>query len=114
MRMPRFGVPALVLALTTGSITLFGQQRTGAPGEQGGGGQAAQLPRLVMATMSFEDGGILPQKYAGQMGVSPQLSWKEVAPGVQSFVLLMRDPDVALQKTTADVTHWLVWNIPGT
>jgi len=29
-------------------------------------------------------------------------------------VLLMHDPDVALQRSTLDVTHWLVWNIPGT
>jgi len=34
--------------------------------------------------------------------------------GTVSFALLMHDPDVALQRSTLDVTHWLVWNIPGT
>jgi len=37
-----------------------------------------------------------------------------VPPGTQSFVLHMRDPDVARAKGTEDQVHWLVWNIPGT
>ena len=36
-------------------------------------------------------------------------------PGTQSFVLLMHDPEPALNKSSKmDVTHWLVWNIPAT
>src|SRR3954447_6824221 len=34
--------------------------------------------------------------------------------GTQSFVLLFHDPEPVLQKGLMDVTHWLVWNIPGT
>jgi Raf kinase inhibitor-like YbhB/YbcL family protein len=67
-----------------------------------------------MTTTSFEDGGIIPAKFAGQMGVSPELKWTQVPMGTQSFVLLMHDPDVALQRNTLDVTHWIIWNIPGT
>ena len=37
-----------------------------------------------------------------------------VPPGTQSFVLHMRDPDVARNRGTEDQVHWLVWNIPGT
>jgi Raf kinase inhibitor-like YbhB/YbcL family protein len=38
-----------------------------------------------------------------------------VPPGTQSFVLLMHDPEPVLNKgSKMDVTHWLIWNIPGT
>jgi Raf kinase inhibitor-like YbhB/YbcL family protein len=67
-----------------------------------------------MTTTAFEDGGVLPAKYAGQMGVSPQLNWTQVPPGTQSFVLLLHDPEPALNRGLMDVTHWLVWNIPAT
>ena len=34
--------------------------------------------------------------------------------GTQSFVLNMRDMDVARNRTTDDQAHWVVWNIPAT
>lgn len=37
----------------------------------------------------------------------------KTATGTQSFVVHIRDPDVARNKTTEDQIHWLVWNIPG-
>ena len=86
----------------------------GGQGRGGGGGRGPAAPPLVMTTTAFEDGGIIPAKFVGQMGVSPELKWTQVPMGTQSFVLLMHDPDVALQRSTLDVTHWLVWNIPGT
>jgi Raf kinase inhibitor-like YbhB/YbcL family protein len=36
-----------------------------------------------------------------------------VPDGTRSFVLYFHDPDVAINKTTNDQVHWLVWNIPG-
>jgi Raf kinase inhibitor-like YbhB/YbcL family protein len=69
---------------------------------------------LIMTTTAFEDGGVLPAKYAGAMAVSPQLSWSQVPPGTESFVLLLHDPEPALNKGLMDVTHWMVWNIPAT
>ena len=47
-------------------------------------------------------------------GVSPAISWTNVPAGTQSFVLNMRDMDVARNKTTDDQAHWVVWNIPAT
>jgi hypothetical protein len=67
-----------------------------------------------MTTTAFEDGGVLPAKYAGAMGVSPELKWSQVPMGTQSFVLLLHDPEPALNKGLMDVTHWLMWNIPAT
>jgi hypothetical protein len=36
--------------------------------------------------------------------------------GTQSFVLIMNDPEPSIpaKSSKGDVTHWLVWNIPGT
>ena len=94
-----------------------------AQARQGGGGQAPggrgpQTPPLLMTTTAFEDGGVIPDKYtqaAGPMAVSPELKWSQVPPGTQSFVLLLHDPEPALNKSSKmDVTHWLIWNIPAT
>jgi Raf kinase inhibitor-like YbhB/YbcL family protein len=72
-------------------------------------------PPLTLTTTAFADGTQIPAKYtqAGEQ-VSPALSWTNVPQGTQSFVLHMRDPDVARNKTTEDQVHWLVWGIPGT
>jgi Raf kinase inhibitor-like YbhB/YbcL family protein len=82
-----------------------------APGE---GQKPAPRPALTLTTSAFPDGGQIPVKYtqAGEQ-VSPALNWTNVPEGTQSFVLHMRDPDVARNKTTEDQVHWLVWNIPG-
>lgn len=72
-------------------------------------------PAMVLTTPAFPDGDPIPVKYtqAGEQ-VSPALNWTNVPPGTQSFVLHMRDPDVARNAGTEDQVHWLVWNIPGT
>jgi len=87
-------------------------------GGQAPGGRGPQTPPLLMTTTAFEDGGVIPDKYtqaAGPMAVSPELKWSQVPPGTQSFVLLLHDPEPALNKSSKmDVTHWLIWNIPAT
>jgi Raf kinase inhibitor-like YbhB/YbcL family protein len=91
--------------------------QTPAAGAQGRAGGPPNPP-LIMTTTAFQDGGVIPDKYtqaAGQAAVSPALSWSQVPPGTQSFVLLMHDPEPVLNKgSKMDITHWLVWNIPGT
>jgi Raf kinase inhibitor-like YbhB/YbcL family protein len=116
----------IVVALIAAGVTpLFAQapQRgegrgAGAPGGGGGqgrgGGRGPQVPPLLMTTTAFEDGGVIPAKYVGQMGVSPELKWSQVPMGTQSFVLLMDDPEPVLQRGVMGVTHWLLWNIPAT
>ena len=89
----------------------------GAPPAQGQG-RGPGTPPLIMTTTAFEDGGVIPEKYtmaAGAASVSPELKWSQVPPGTQSFVLLMHDPEPVLNRgSKMDITHWLVWNIPGT
>jgi Raf kinase inhibitor-like YbhB/YbcL family protein len=77
---------------------------------------AGQPPRpLILLTTAFPDGGVIPDRYsqAGDQN-SPMLSWLNVPAGTVSFVLHMRDPDVARNRSTEDQVHWLVWGIPGT
>jgi len=76
---------------------------------------APPRPALTLTTPAFADGAPIPAKYtqAGEQ-VSPALAWTNVPEGTQSFVLHMRDPDVARNRTTEDQVHWLVWNIAGT
>src|SRR5262245_17413074 len=106
-------VAAMAAALAVGLSAQDRQGGGGAAGGGRGGGRGPQAPPLLMTTTSFEDGGVIPAKFVGAMGVSPELKWSQVPPGTQSFVLLMHDPEPALQRGLMDVTHWLVWNIPA-
>ena len=114
--MRSFSVLLSVVALVVVGSLATAQQREGGQGAGGGrgGGRGPQTPPILMTTNAFEDGGVIPAKYVGGMGVSPELKWTQVPPGTQSFVLLFHDPEPALNRGLMDVTHWLVWNIPAT
>lgn len=86
--------------------------------DKGGKGRAPQGPGLTLTSPDIEDGAIIPEKFsmrgAGQNPASPKLEWSHVPAGTQSFVILLHDPDVSMQKKLDDVTHWMAFNIPGT
>jgi len=86
------------------------------PQGKGGGKGAPKGPGMALSSPDFQDGGIIPDKFtqAVPMPVSPRLEWTNVPEGTQSFVLIMHDPDNALNKGTDDVLHWMMFNIPGT
>jgi Raf kinase inhibitor-like YbhB/YbcL family protein len=115
-QMMRFVRVAVVGTMMLSAATVMAQGRQG--GRNGGQGRGPRTPPLIMTTTAWEDGGVIPNKYtqaAGAMAPSPALSWSQVPPGTQSFVLLMHDPEPVLNKSPKmDITHWLVWNIPGT
>jgi len=74
-------------------------------------------PGLTLTTTAFEDGGVIPNKYtmaAEGTAVSPKLTWDHVPDGTVSFALILHDPDTSLSKTTQEVLHWMIFNIPGT
>ena len=103
----------IMLLMTT--IPIAGQ----APGGQRGGAPAS--PPMTLTVSGFPDGGQIPVKFsqaaegvAPGEGTSPALTWTNTPAGTQSFVLNMRDLDVARNKTTDDQAHWVVWNIPAT
>ncbi|HEY3515904.1 MAG TPA: YbhB/YbcL family Raf kinase inhibitor-like protein [Gammaproteobacteria bacterium] len=91
------------------------------PGAAPAAGAAPPAPAMVLTVQGFPDGGEIPVKFsqaapgaAPGEGTSPAMTWTNVPAGTQSFVLNMRDLDVARNKTTEDQAHWVVWNIPGT
>jgi Raf kinase inhibitor-like YbhB/YbcL family protein len=110
----------LATMIVATGLVLAAQDRGAAPGGgQGGGrGRGPQTPPLLMTSSAWEDGGVIPDKYtqaAGATSPSPELKWSQVPMGTQSFVLLMHDPEPVLNKgSKMDITHWLIWNIPGT
>ena len=73
-------------------------------------------PGLTLTTSAFADGAEIPAKYtqSDPNPISPKLDWTNVPPNTASFVLIMHDPDVAIQKKAEDVLHWMAFNIPGT
>src|SRR4051794_25413748 len=102
-------------------ISAAAQQPPAAPpagGQARGGGRGPATPPLIMTSSAWEDGGVIPDKYtqaSGPTAPSSELKWSQVPPGTQSFVLLMHDPEPVLNKgSKMDITHWLIWNIPGT
>jgi hypothetical protein len=80
-----------------------------------GAGRGPALPGLTLTSPAFADGAVIPGKFTQSVPapVSPKLEWSNVPANTATFVLLMHDPDVALQKTTNDQLHWLMFNIPG-
>jgi Raf kinase inhibitor-like YbhB/YbcL family protein len=89
-----------------------------APAGQPGGAPAA--PAMTLTVTGFADGADIPVKFsqaapgaAPGEGTSPAIAWANVPAGTQTFVLNMRDLDVARNKGTDDQAHWVVWNIPA-
>jgi Raf kinase inhibitor-like YbhB/YbcL family protein len=72
-----------------------------------------KLPPLLMQSKAFEDGGIVPQKYAGRGGVQPDFTFSNAPPETQTYAIIFHDLDVALMGGTGDVLHWMAWNIPA-
>src|ERR1700674_2188247 len=71
-------------------------------------------PGLTLTTPAFADGAEIPARFtqSDPKTVSPRLQWHNIPPKTVSFALIMHDPDVAVQRKTDDVLHWLVFNIP--
>ena len=89
-----------------------------APAGQPGGAPAA--PAMTLTVTGFADGADIPVKFsqaapgaAPGEGTSPAMAWANVPAGTQTFVLNMRDLDVARNKGTEDQAHWVVGNIPA-
>ncbi len=74
-------------------------------------------PGFTLISAAFPDGGEIPVKYSQASPTPPvsvPLEWRNVPAGTVSFVMMMRDPDVAYQKKADDILHYMIINIPGT
>ncbi|MEP7354124.1 MAG: YbhB/YbcL family Raf kinase inhibitor-like protein, partial [Acidobacteriota bacterium] len=84
----------------------------GKGGAKGGGFSLPPTIKLTIAGVGAD--GMFPAANAGQ-GKSPAISWSVVPAGTQAFALLMHDPEPVIGKNAiGDVTHWVVFDIPGT
>jgi len=101
----RAAAAALVTLATLAGAPAFGQG--------GGGGGGFRLPPLLMQSTAFEDGGIVPQKYAGREGVQPGFTFSNAPENTVSYAIIFHDLDVSLMGSTNDVLHWIAWNIPA-
>jgi len=107
--------PAMIATIGLMTAALGAAQAPQAPGGAAPGrGPAA--PPMTLTTDAWPDGDPIPAKYTQAVPnpVSPALKWTNTPAGTQSFVLHFHDPDVAIQGTTNDQVHWLVWQIPAT
>ena len=86
----------------------------GGGGGRGGRGGGGISPQLAITVDGYEDGGMMPAKYAGARGTSPKISWTGAPPTTQAFAIIFHDMDPALNSGTDDVLHWIVWDIPAT
>jgi Raf kinase inhibitor-like YbhB/YbcL family protein len=102
-----------IKACAAAALTILATLTSAAALAQGGGGGPPRLAPLLMETTAFEDGGIVPQKYAGREGVQPGFTFSNAPEGTVSYAIIFHDIDVALQGGTNDVLHWIAWNIPA-
>jgi Raf kinase inhibitor-like YbhB/YbcL family protein len=70
---------------------------------------------LTITASEFPDGGVIPAKFTRTVEnpVSPKLEWKNILPNAVSFTLIVHDPDTSRSKTTEDVLHWMIVNLPA-
>jgi hypothetical protein len=78
--------------------------------------KAPPPPPFMMMIPDLKDGGELPVKYScsnAPSGTSPRIQWMNAPAGTQSFAILLHDPEPHPAKSVYDVTHWMIYNIPG-
>jgi Raf kinase inhibitor-like YbhB/YbcL family protein len=104
-------------ALTSSAALIF-LVAAGAAGAAAQGGPSATPPPpgLLLTTSAYPDGGAIPVKHSCDVTPpdTPPLEWTNTPAGTVSFVLIMHDLDGAPMKGIMDITHWTVFNIPGT
>jgi Raf kinase inhibitor-like YbhB/YbcL family protein len=96
-------------------VGVAAQQPQGGAAPGGGRGGAPAGPGLTLTSTAWPDGGEIPAKHAGAMGVSPALSWTNVPMGTAEFVLIMNDPEPVRPalSATGDILHWMMVKIPA-
>lgn len=78
-------------------------------------GQAPPPSQFKITSSAFSDGSKIPTQFscADPNATSPALSWSNPPAAAMSFALIMHDPEGAPMKSSTDVTHWILWNLPA-
>jgi Raf kinase inhibitor-like YbhB/YbcL family protein len=93
---------ALVIAVLAICVWTVRRQRLSDP--------AQEQPHATLDTssLSFTDGGAIPQRFACDgADLSPELRWAAAPPNTRSYAIVIDDVDAPL-----GFLHWLVYNIP--
>ncbi len=64
-----------------------------------------------VTSSAFNDGELIPQKYATADNISPPIAWENLPPGARSIAVMVEDPDVT---GVIPYVHWIIYNIPPT
>lgn len=79
-------------------------------------GSLAAQDAFTLTSPKFGNGEQIPNAYTCKAGyssaMSPPLAWTGAPAGTQSFVLIMRNPNVA--ASADNQTLWLLYDIPAT
>lgn len=78
--------------------------------------RAAPPPsKFKLSSPAYIEGSEIPSRFtcANPNFSSPPLRWSNPPAGTASFAIILHDTDAAPQKNSLDVTHWILWNIPG-
>lgn len=107
----------LMVVGLAGAVAAQGQAPQGERGgRQGGGrGRGFVIPPLMMHTDAYEDGSIVPAKYAsGNNGPSvlPGFTITNAPMGTVAYAVIYHDIEVGLNGP-GDVLHMMAWNIPA-
>ena len=107
---------AVSIATFAISLGVAAQQPQGGGAPGGGRGGAPAGPGLTLTSTAWPDGGEIPARHAGAMGVSPALSWTNAPAATVEFVLIMNDPEPVRPalSVTGDILHWMMVKIPAT
>lgn len=63
---------------------------------------------LSLSSSDFEIGSTIPKNFTCDgADVSPELSWSDAPRGIQTFALIMDDPDAP----SGTWTHWAIYNL---
>lgn len=89
---------------------------TDAAAPQDSGGTTIDSPpgTLALTSTAFAEGGMIPLAYTchdpANVNMSPPLTWSGAPTAVQSFALVVLDPDAP----NPPFRHWVIYDIPAT
>jgi Raf kinase inhibitor-like YbhB/YbcL family protein len=116
----RIARPLTIVTLLLAAAVAAAQGQQGPPpaGARPAGGGRPSGPPLQITSSAYSDGGSIPDKYTCVVGgfgsgASPAVTWANAPAGTASFILLFHDPDAHARKSLDDITHWIIYNIPG-
>ena len=100
-----------VQSVTTVTLLMFGGMGT-VKAQQ----QAAPAPsQFKLSTSAYTEGSQIPSQFtcADTNAASPPLQWSNPPKNTVTFAVVFHDTDGAPAKSSTDVTHWILWNIPA-